>query len=170
MVPLWWDAGTLDDLRAWKTECLLQSAGADQPFLASLIPARAAKTFSRHTLRKRYSTYHALQGWGFIDGCVDIAHSCHLATGVRQNAGRLCSTLPFPVRSRSDKRRIRSNEVTVVSQRLIVGGRAVSLELPRGSPVQARPDKTGRSDEPAVLLAASIIAGIFLARETGARQ
>ena len=31
-------------------------AGYEQPFLTSLIPGRAVKTFSRHTLRKRFRT------------------------------------------------------------------------------------------------------------------
>src|ERR1700730_11791182 len=38
MVPLWWDAGTLDDLAAWKNDRLELGAVPDQPFLASLIP------------------------------------------------------------------------------------------------------------------------------------
>ncbi|HEV2971726.1 MAG TPA: site-specific integrase [Pirellulales bacterium] len=56
IVPLWWDAGTLQDLAAWKAERLRAGAEYDEPFLASLIPGRNIKTFSRHTLRKRFRT------------------------------------------------------------------------------------------------------------------
>jgi integrase len=56
MVPLWWDAGTLEDLAEWKNDRLRQGARADQLFLASLIPGRAVKMFSRHALRKRVRT------------------------------------------------------------------------------------------------------------------
>ena len=38
IVPLWWDAGTLGDLAAWKLDRVQSGAEADQPFLASLIP------------------------------------------------------------------------------------------------------------------------------------
>jgi hypothetical protein len=56
IVPLWWDAGTLEGLAAWKAERLRASAEYNEPFVASLIPGRVAKTFSRHTLRKRFRT------------------------------------------------------------------------------------------------------------------
>src|ERR1700738_4308000 len=56
MVPLWWDAGTRDALAAGKAKRISAGAEADEPFLASLIPGRAVKTFSRHTLRKRFRT------------------------------------------------------------------------------------------------------------------
>lgn len=56
MVPLWWDAGTLEDLIAWKTERLNHGAAANQPFIGSLLPGRHGTRLSRHTLRKRYRT------------------------------------------------------------------------------------------------------------------
>jgi integrase len=55
-VPLWWDAGTLADLAAWKAERLRQGAGASEPFVASLRPGRIGTRLSRHTLRKRFRT------------------------------------------------------------------------------------------------------------------
>ena len=39
-----------------KAERLCAGAEYDEPFLASLIPGRVVKTFSRHTLRKRFRT------------------------------------------------------------------------------------------------------------------
>ena len=51
-----WDAGTLADLSEWMTVRLRTGAEYDEPFLASLIPGRAVKSFSRHTLRKRFRT------------------------------------------------------------------------------------------------------------------
>ncbi len=56
MVPLWWDAGTLADLSAWKSERLGQGVGADQSFVASMRPGRSGRPFSRYTLRKRFRT------------------------------------------------------------------------------------------------------------------
>jgi integrase len=56
MVPLWWDAGTLEDLAVWKADRLRHGADYESPFVASQIPGREIKTFSRHTLRKRFRT------------------------------------------------------------------------------------------------------------------
>ena len=55
-VPLWWDAGTLTDLVAWKAERLRQTAPDPAPFVASLRPGRVGTRLSRHTLRKRFRT------------------------------------------------------------------------------------------------------------------
>jgi integrase len=55
-VPLWWDAGTLADVTAWKGERLALGAAHTQPFVSSLKTARTVKQFSRHTLRKRFRT------------------------------------------------------------------------------------------------------------------
>lgn len=48
-VPLWWDAGTLEDIRAWKGERERAGAGADDFVVRS---RRGA--MSRHTLRRRF--------------------------------------------------------------------------------------------------------------------
>ena len=55
MVPLWWDAGTLADLAAWKTERLAQGTKPDDPFVPSKRDGEE-QVFSRHTLRKRFRT------------------------------------------------------------------------------------------------------------------
>ena len=55
-VPLWWDAGTLADLTAWKAGRAAMGAGSMLPFVASFQPGRTAQIFSRHTLRKRFRT------------------------------------------------------------------------------------------------------------------
>jgi integrase len=56
-VPLWWDAGTLADVAAWKQERLGQGASAAEAFVASQRPGRAPGIpLSRHTLRKRFRT------------------------------------------------------------------------------------------------------------------
>ena len=56
MVPLWWDAGTLEDLRQWKAERVRCGAGEHDPFLASVRNGGGAEPLSRHTLRKRFRT------------------------------------------------------------------------------------------------------------------
>ena len=55
-VPLWWDAGTLEDVAAWKNQRLDQGAVADDAFVGSLRPGRIETRRSRHTLRKRFRT------------------------------------------------------------------------------------------------------------------
>jgi integrase len=55
-VPLCWDAGTFEDLAAWKAERLRAGAECDELFPTSLIPDRVVRSFSCHTLRKRFRT------------------------------------------------------------------------------------------------------------------
>lgn len=56
IVPLWWDAGTLEDLKQWKQRRLAQVAVIESPFLCSSRPGREQRVYSRHTLRKRFKT------------------------------------------------------------------------------------------------------------------
>jgi integrase len=76
IVPLWWDAGTLEDLAAWKAARLRAGAECDEPFLASLIPDRVLKTFSRHTLRKRFRTACRVLGAARLE-TLTIHHGRH---------------------------------------------------------------------------------------------
>ena len=62
MVPLWWDAGTLADLTAWKSQRLKQGAGEQAIYLASLRPGHHSSALSRHTLRKRFRTACTILG------------------------------------------------------------------------------------------------------------
>jgi integrase len=55
-VPLWWDAGTLADVTAWKIKRLALGATLTQPFVASFRTGHTIQQFSRHTLRKRFRT------------------------------------------------------------------------------------------------------------------
>ena len=55
-VPLWWDAGTLADLVAWKAARLAQGAKAGDLFLVSQRSGPIARPLSRHTLRRRFQT------------------------------------------------------------------------------------------------------------------
>jgi integrase len=55
-VPLWWDGGTLADLRAWKATRREQGGQARDPIIASIRPGRARTPLSRYTLRKRFRT------------------------------------------------------------------------------------------------------------------
>jgi integrase len=55
-VPLWWDAGTLDDLVAWKLFRQAQGAKADDPFVCSLQRATLSRPLNRHVLRRRFLT------------------------------------------------------------------------------------------------------------------
>jgi integrase len=62
-VPLWWDAGTLADVTAWKAEHVKRGTSSVHPFVASLLHGRGdALAFSRHTLRKRFRTASKVLG------------------------------------------------------------------------------------------------------------
>ena len=76
MVPLWWDAGTLEDLSAWKIDRVRSGAEHNEPFLASLVPGRPVKTFSRHTLRKRFRTACKILGLPRLES-LTIHHGRH---------------------------------------------------------------------------------------------
>ncbi|MEW4451985.1 site-specific integrase [Bremerella sp. JC817] len=52
-VPLWWDAGTLADLTAWKEQRLAEGAKETDALIAS---RRHGGALSRYTLRKRFLT------------------------------------------------------------------------------------------------------------------
>jgi integrase len=56
IVPLWWDAGTLADLTAWRALRLERGAKSFDLFLVSLRSRRVPAPLSRHTLRKRFRT------------------------------------------------------------------------------------------------------------------
>jgi integrase len=76
IVPLWWDAGTLEDLAACKSERIGVGAGHDEPLLASLVPGRAVQPFSRHTLRKRFRTACRVLGTARLE-TLTIHHGRH---------------------------------------------------------------------------------------------
>lgn len=75
-VPLWWDAGTLADLAAWKAQHLAQGAKPGDPFLASQRAGAAARPLSRHTLRRRFLTACRAIGLERI-GALTIHHGRH---------------------------------------------------------------------------------------------
>lgn len=56
MVPLWWDAGTLADLKAWKAERVAQQPDPEALFVGCQQGCRLGTRLSRHTLRKRFRT------------------------------------------------------------------------------------------------------------------
>lgn len=53
-VPLWWDAGTLADITAWRAH--RAGAASTASFLDSARAGRDPAPLSRHTLRKRFRT------------------------------------------------------------------------------------------------------------------
>nr|UXE45611.1 tyrosine recombinase XerC [uncultured bacterium] len=75
-VPLWWDAGTLADLAAWKKDKLLANPNAETPFVASLRDGRADLRMSRHTLRKRFRTACKVLGLARLE-TLTIHHGRH---------------------------------------------------------------------------------------------
>ena len=54
VVPLWWDAATLEDIKSWKLERQGQGARPSAPFVCSLKPSRFGKRLIRHTIRERF--------------------------------------------------------------------------------------------------------------------
>jgi integrase/recombinase XerD len=55
-VPLWWDAGTLADLVAWKAKRAADGATPTDPFICSQQRGAKVRCLSRHTLRRRFQT------------------------------------------------------------------------------------------------------------------
>ena len=53
-VPLWWDQGTLDDLRAWKREREQQGAGAGDFFVCAQQDGVIGKRLDRRNARSRF--------------------------------------------------------------------------------------------------------------------
>ena len=53
-VPLWWDAGTLHDLEAWRAERIAQGAGAADPFLCTLSKGSEGNQLDRRHVRSRF--------------------------------------------------------------------------------------------------------------------
>jgi integrase len=56
MVPLWWDAGTLADLVAWKAERFAHGAAGHDPFICSVQAHRRGEPLQRHAIRRRFLT------------------------------------------------------------------------------------------------------------------
>jgi len=61
-VPLWWDAGTLADIEAWKAERVEQGAAAGEPFVCSLARGSAGKRLDRRNARNRFKAACAVLG------------------------------------------------------------------------------------------------------------
>jgi integrase/recombinase XerC len=55
-VPLWWDAGTLADLKDWKVERLAHGARGTDPFVCSVQSNRRGQSLRRAALRRRFLT------------------------------------------------------------------------------------------------------------------
>jgi hypothetical protein len=105
-VPLWWDAGTLADLVAWRAERVAQGGRDADPFICSVQAHRRGHPLQRHALRRRFVTackvlgrerlrmliidhgrhtfiYHAPAGGGTLAEVRDAAgHRRVLVTGV----------------------------------------------------------------------------------------
>ena len=90
VVPLWWDAGTLADITAWKQQRANQAAGPDDLFLVSPRPGRLKITFSRHTLRRRFRTACKVLGLARLNS-LTIHHGRHTFISHALAGGR---TLP----------------------------------------------------------------------------
>jgi integrase len=54
LIPLWWDAGTLVAMRAWKAERLRQGARGADPFICSVQSHRRGEPLQRHAIRRRF--------------------------------------------------------------------------------------------------------------------
>jgi integrase/recombinase XerD len=75
-VPLWWDAGTLVDLTAWKAKRVADEARPDDPFICSQQRGAKVRALSRHTLRRRFQTACRVLGLERINR-ITIHHGRH---------------------------------------------------------------------------------------------
>ena len=55
-VPLWWDRGTLEDLRTWKAEREGQGAKLSDPLVSSINRHTFGAELNRHVIRRRFCT------------------------------------------------------------------------------------------------------------------
>jgi integrase/recombinase XerD len=55
-VPLWWDAGTLADLVAWKAERNKHGARGHDPYVCSVQSHLYGRPLQRHAIRRRFLT------------------------------------------------------------------------------------------------------------------
>jgi integrase len=75
-IPLWWDAGTLTDLVAWKGRRQSQGAKANHPFICSLQRATFGRPLNRHVIRRRFQTACRSLGWDRIRA-LTVHHGRH---------------------------------------------------------------------------------------------
>ena len=61
-VPLWWDAGTLHELAAWKAERVGQGAAGDDAFVCSVQAHLRGQPVQRHAIRRRFLTACRIMG------------------------------------------------------------------------------------------------------------
>jgi len=62
-VPLWWDAGTLADITAWRDYRREEGAKSNDPFICSQQRATFGDPLNRHVLRRRFHTACRVLGW-----------------------------------------------------------------------------------------------------------
>jgi integrase len=76
MVPLWWDAGTLADLTAWKAERTQQGAKGRDPFVCSVQAHLLGQPLQRHAIRRRFLSACKVLGLTRL-GTLTIHHGRH---------------------------------------------------------------------------------------------
>ena len=62
-IPLWWDAGTLEDLIVWKAPRERHVARRGDPFICSQQRETLGSALNRHVLRRRFLTACRVLGW-----------------------------------------------------------------------------------------------------------
>jgi integrase/recombinase XerD len=75
-VPLWWDAGTLAEIAAWKALRLEQGGSSDHLFVCSMQRRSRGKALSRQGLRFRFRTACRVLG-AERQRCLTIHHGRH---------------------------------------------------------------------------------------------
>ena len=94
-VPLWWDAGTLADLVAWRGERVAQGGRDADPFISSVQAHRRGQSLQRYALRRRFLTACKILGRDAAFWCIDLlppkkvngASQNFLSANRRQNWG-----------------------------------------------------------------------------------
>ncbi len=75
-VPLWWDAGTLEDLTAWQADRLEQGAAERDPFVCSVQANRRGEPIQRAAIRRRFLSACKVLGPERL-GTLTIHHGRH---------------------------------------------------------------------------------------------
>jgi integrase/recombinase XerD len=86
-VPLFWDAGTLADIRDWKAFRLSQGAGPDDYFVCSQHKDAFGHRIDRHNLRKRFKACCKILGAERAEH-ITIHHGRHSFISLALHAGK----------------------------------------------------------------------------------
>jgi integrase len=92
-VPLWWDAGTLTDLVAWKARRVADGACGTNPFVCSMQSHRRGLALQRAALRRRFLSACKVLGLARLR-TLTVHHGRHTFISHALAGGRTLGSVP----------------------------------------------------------------------------